>query len=100
MCPLAYNGQIYNEEGRRHRRPCSVLCRFAASSPRPLNVRRLAVRHQHVLVVTSLNHERIILFLKPYEPSTASHADEPLPAEAAKRAAKPRVPALLGGSKR
>jgi len=39
-------------------------------------------------------------FLKPYEPSTASHADEPLPAEAAKRAAKPRVPALLGGSKR
>jgi superfamily II DNA/RNA helicase len=39
-------------------------------------------------------------FLKPYEPSTATHADEPLPAEPGKRAAKPRVPALLGGSKR
>ena len=63
---MTYNGQIYNEEGRRHRRPCSVLCRFAASRPRPSDVSRLAVRHQHVLVA-SLNRERVILFLKPYK---------------------------------
>ncbi|HWY73514.1 MAG TPA: DEAD/DEAH box helicase [Burkholderiaceae bacterium] len=39
-------------------------------------------------------------FLKPYEPSTASHASEPLPDETRKPAGKgARVPALLGGKR-
>jgi superfamily II DNA/RNA helicase len=39
-------------------------------------------------------------FLKPYEPSTASHAAEPAPDESRKSAGKTaRVPALLGGKR-
>jgi len=39
-------------------------------------------------------------FLKPYEPSTASHAAEPAPDESRKLAGKTaRVPALLGGKR-
>ena len=39
---------------------------MAASCQRSLDVRRLAIRHQHVLVA-SLNHERFVLFLKPHK---------------------------------
>jgi hypothetical protein len=63
---MTYHGQIYNEEGRRRRRPCSVLCRFGRVSPRSSDVRGLAIRHQHVLVA-SLNSKRFVLFLKPYK---------------------------------
>ena len=64
---MTYNGQIYNEEGRRQRRPCFfVFCLFAASCLRSLDVRGLAIRDQHVLVA-SLNHQRFVLFLKPYK---------------------------------
>jgi ATP-dependent RNA helicase RhlE len=38
-------------------------------------------------------------FLKPYEPSNASHADEPLPVDPGKPGSKVRVPALLGGKR-
>jgi len=38
----------------------------AASRERSSDVRRLAIRHQHVLVA-SLNHERFVLFLKPHK---------------------------------
>jgi hypothetical protein len=37
---------------------------LAASYLRSLYVRWFAIRHQHVLVA-SLNHKRVILFLKP-----------------------------------
>jgi hypothetical protein len=39
---------------------------FGRVLPRSSDVRRLAIRHQHVLVA-SLNHERFVLFLKPYK---------------------------------
>jgi hypothetical protein len=39
---------------------------LAASCQRSSDERRLAIRHQHVLVA-SLNHKRVILFLKPYK---------------------------------
>jgi len=39
---------------------------LAAFCQRSSAVRGLAIRHQHVLVAT-LNRERVILFLKPYQ---------------------------------
>ncbi len=39
-------------------------------------------------------------FLKPYEPSPASPVEEPPPERAGSSVKQPRVPALLGGSKR
>jgi len=46
--------------------PLIRLLSFSASCLRSLDVRGLAVRHQHVLVA-SLNHQRLVLFLKPYK---------------------------------
>jgi hypothetical protein len=64
---MTYNGQIYNEEGRRPKAPLVRSLSFYRVSPAPsLDVRRLAVRHQHVLVA-ALNGERVILSLKPYK---------------------------------
>jgi hypothetical protein len=63
---LTYNGQIYNEEGRRHGAPDSFFAVLAASCQRSSDERRLAIRNQHVLVAC-LNRERVILFLKPHK---------------------------------
>ena len=63
---MTYNGQITTKRGAAIGAPDPFFCRFAASRLRPSDVRRLAVRHQHVLV-TSLNRECVILFLKPYK---------------------------------
>jgi hypothetical protein len=64
---MTYNGQIYNEEGRRQKAPLIRSLSFYRVLPASsLDVRRLAVRHQHVLVA-ALNGERVVLFLKPYK---------------------------------
>jgi hypothetical protein len=59
-------GRYTTKRGAAKGAPDPFFCRFAASRPRSSDVRRLAVRHQHVLVA-SLNRERVILFLKPYK---------------------------------
>ena len=61
---MTYNGQIYNEEGRRHWAPLIRFLPFCLVRLRSSDERGLTFRDQHVLV-GSLNRKRVILFLKP-----------------------------------
>jgi len=63
---MTYNGQIYNEEGRRQWAPLIRLCRFCLADQRSLDERGLTFRDQHLLVA-DLKRERVVLILKPHK---------------------------------